>query len=43
MEGQIEGGVAMGIGYALMEEVVLSEGYTENLSLQDYLIPTSLP
>jgi CO/xanthine dehydrogenase Mo-binding subunit len=42
VEGQIEGGVTMGIGYALMEEVVLSEGYTENLSLQNYLMPTSL-
>ena len=37
VEGQIEGGVAQGIGMALMEEYV--PGRTENL--HDYLIPTS--
>jgi CO/xanthine dehydrogenase Mo-binding subunit len=36
VEGQIEGGVAQGIGLALMEEYV--PGRTENL--HDYLIPT---
>jgi CO/xanthine dehydrogenase Mo-binding subunit len=41
-EGQIEGGVAMGLGYALMEEVVLKDGYIQNLNLQDFLIPTVL-
>jgi aldehyde oxidoreductase len=35
-EGQIEGGIAQGIGMALMEEYV--SGRTENL--HDYLIPT---
>ncbi|MBU4565949.1 MAG: xanthine dehydrogenase family protein molybdopterin-binding subunit [Desulfarculus sp.] len=42
LEGQIEGGVAMGLGYALMEEVVLDHGVTQNPSLQGYLIPTML-
>ncbi|MCF8034732.1 MAG: xanthine dehydrogenase family protein molybdopterin-binding subunit [Desulfarculaceae bacterium] len=42
LEGQIEGGVAMGLGYALMEEVVLVEGVTQNPSLQGYLVPTML-
>lgn len=42
VEGQIEGGVAMGLGYAIMEKVVLDQGYPQNLSLQNYLIPTSL-
>jgi len=42
VEGQIEGGVAMGIGYALMEEMVIHEGMIQNLSMQDYLIPTML-
>ncbi len=42
LEGQIEGGVAMGLGYALMEEVVLQEGFIQNKNLQDYLIPTAL-
>jgi CO/xanthine dehydrogenase Mo-binding subunit len=35
-EGQIEGGIAQGIGLALMEEYI--PGRTENL--HDYLIPT---
>ena len=35
-EGQIEGGIAQGIGFALMEEYI--PGRTENL--HDYLIPT---
>jgi CO/xanthine dehydrogenase Mo-binding subunit len=42
LEGQIEGGVAMGLGYALMEELVVHEGVTQNMNLQDYLIPTTL-
>lgn len=36
VEGQIQGGVAQGIGMALMEEYI--PGRTENL--HDYLIPT---
>ena len=36
LEGQIHGGVAQGLGYALMEEFI--PGRTENL--HDYLIPT---
>lgn len=39
-EGQIEGGAAMGIGWALMEEVKLREGVILNPSLADYQIPT---
>ena len=35
-EGQIEGGIAQGLGFALMEEFI--PGRTENL--HDYLIPT---
>jgi CO/xanthine dehydrogenase Mo-binding subunit len=42
VEGQIEGGVAMGLGYALMEEIVVEDGYIQNLNLQDFLIPTIL-
>jgi CO/xanthine dehydrogenase Mo-binding subunit len=42
LEGQIEGGIMMGLGYALMEEVVLKDGVIQNLNLQDYLIPTAL-
>lgn len=36
LEGQIHGGVAQGLGYALMEEYI--SGRTDNL--HDYLIPT---
>ncbi len=36
IEGQIEGGIAQGIGFALMENYI--PGRTENL--HDYLIPT---
>ncbi len=42
LEGQIEGGVAMGLGYALMEETVVKEGLIQNLNLQNYSIPTVL-
>jgi len=42
VEGQIEGGIAMGLGYALMEEVAFKDGYIQNLSLQDLLIPSIL-
>ncbi len=42
VEGQIEGGVMMGLGYAIMEEVLLEEGAVQNLNFQDYMIPTAL-
>jgi nicotinate dehydrogenase medium molybdopterin subunit len=42
VEGQIQGGVAHGIGYALMEEVVVVNGIIQNPSFSDLLIPTSL-
>jgi putative selenate reductase molybdopterin-binding subunit len=42
-EGQIVGCLAMGIGYALTEEMLFSpEGRMLNASLLDYKIPTSL-
>ena len=40
--GQICGGVAMGIGYGLMEEVKIREGRIQNLNLDSYLIPTAM-
>jgi CO/xanthine dehydrogenase Mo-binding subunit len=40
--GQLEGGAAMGLGYALIEELHTSGGRTLNNSLEDYLIPTSV-
>ncbi|MDW8360401.1 MAG: molybdopterin cofactor-binding domain-containing protein [Candidatus Caldarchaeum sp.] len=41
-EGQVHGGVAMGVGYALYEEMVLDHGRVVNASLADYLLPTAL-
>ncbi len=37
--GQIEGGIAQGIGYALTEELIVEEGLTRNPSLENYVIP----
>jgi CO/xanthine dehydrogenase Mo-binding subunit len=37
--GQIEGGVAQGIGYALSEELIVEQGHTKNPSLENYVIP----
>ena len=40
--GQIEGGSAQGIGYALLEEVVMRDGRMANSQLTNYIIPTTL-
>jgi CO/xanthine dehydrogenase Mo-binding subunit len=40
--GQIEGGTAQGIGYALLEEVVMRDGQMANCQLTNYIIPTTL-
>ncbi len=40
--GQIEGGIAQGVGLAVMEEVVVDAGKVRNPSFTDYLIPTAL-
>ncbi len=40
--GQIEGGIAQGVGLAVMEEIVLDTGRVRNPSFTDYLIPTTL-
>ncbi|HEU4978295.1 MAG TPA: xanthine dehydrogenase family protein molybdopterin-binding subunit [Solirubrobacteraceae bacterium] len=42
VEGQIEGAVAQGIGYALSEEVQIEEGVCASTLFADYLIPSSL-
>jgi CO/xanthine dehydrogenase Mo-binding subunit len=39
--GQVEGGAAQGIGYALLEEAILRDGRMANASLTNYLIPTT--
>ncbi|MEY4896570.1 MAG: hypothetical protein RI890_1369, partial [Actinomycetota bacterium] len=40
--GQIEGGIAQGLGLAVMEEIVLENGKMRNPSFTDYLLPTAL-
>jgi len=40
--GQIEGGIAQGLGLAVMEEVQLKDGQVRNASFTDYLLPTTL-
>jgi CO/xanthine dehydrogenase Mo-binding subunit len=41
VEGQIEGGAAQGIGYALMEDYLEAEGVPLTWNLHEYLIPTA--
>ena len=41
-EGQLEGGALYGLGYGMIEEVILDKGNTLTPSLAEYLIPTSL-
>ena len=42
VDGQIQGAAAMGLGGALMEEMVFEGGRLLNASLMDYNLPTSL-
>ena len=41
-QGQIEGGTVQGLGYALLERVVMKEGAMANPTLTNYTIPTTL-
>jgi len=41
LKGQIYGGVMMGLGYGVMEEVETDEGYIANTNFDEYIIPTS--
>jgi len=42
VEGQIQGGAVMGLGYGLLEEVVVDRGVNLSTNFAGYLIPTSL-
>jgi nicotinate dehydrogenase medium molybdopterin subunit len=43
VEGQVEGGIAMGIGFALQEEMLFTaDGHQRNPSLTNYIVPTTL-
>ena len=39
--GQIEGGIAQGIGYALYEKVLLQNGHMANNQMTNYIMPTA--
>ena len=39
-QGQVEGGVIQGLGYALMEELHTEDGHISTVSFGDYKIPT---
>jgi CO/xanthine dehydrogenase Mo-binding subunit len=40
--GQVEGGTAQALGWALLEEVVEKDGRMVNAQLTNYIVPTSL-
>ena len=42
VEAQIYGGVAMGLGYGLMEDFEIEDGVPKQLNFDEYLIPTSM-
>ncbi len=43
VEGQVEGGVSMGVGFALQEEILFdNQGRQLNPNLTNYIMPTSL-
>ncbi len=41
LRGQIEGGTAQGIGFALLENVIMRNGAMANASMTNYLVPTT--
>lgn len=42
VDGQLEGSIHMGLGYALCEQVVVHEGKTINTSFLDYKLPSAV-
>jgi CO/xanthine dehydrogenase Mo-binding subunit len=42
LEGQLQGGTAQGLGLAVLEEIITTDGKVRNPSFTDYLIPTIL-
>jgi len=43
VEGQVQGGIAMGLGFALQEEMLFdATGIQINPNLTNYIVPTSL-
>jgi CO/xanthine dehydrogenase Mo-binding subunit len=41
-EGQVIGGVSMGLGYALMEEIIVDNQGVRNPNFVDYNLPTAM-
>ena len=41
-EARVQGGIAQGLGLALMEELRVDDGVVQNAGFADYLIPTIL-
>jgi len=41
VEGQMEGGVAQGMGWGIMEETLMDKGVMQNPTFHNYLIPTT--
>jgi CO/xanthine dehydrogenase Mo-binding subunit len=41
-EQQVQGGIAQGLGYALMEEIPVTEGEMKTVDFSTYLLPTAL-
>ena len=39
-QGQVEGGMVQGLGYALMEELEIEDGHVATLSFGEYKVPT---
>ena len=42
VEGQLEGSIHMGLGYALSEQLVMHEGQTINTNFADYKMPMAM-
>ena len=42
VEGQIDGGMAIGLGYGLSEEILIKDGQVLNPNFLEYKIPTAL-
>jgi CO/xanthine dehydrogenase Mo-binding subunit len=40
--GQVEGGTAQGLGYALLEQVTMKDGLMANAQLTNYIMPTTM-
>ncbi len=40
--GQLYGGIAQGLGYALMEQITFVNGYIQETNFESYLIPTAV-